>query len=306
MMVSVMVLLAVVVSLLTVLVIGLLRSYGEVLRRLHEAGLAPEGTAAAPNIGANTVANSGASSGSEAEAADIARRLDPAVAPPRQGRSALPAIVDLAGVSPRGDAVAVGLQGGQRATMLAFLSSGCTTCAGFWEALRGGERLALGGRDVRLVVVTGGPQHERPTAVAALAGPDLTVVMSDAAWTHYAVPATPYFVLIDAAHGILGEGSALGWAQLIGLMERAVSDRGFSLSATSDTSARSAPSGAVPAAGHPSGPIDLRSTERGPLREARTDEVLRKAGILPGDVRLYESPLSDNDNHDNHDHRGSR
>ena len=48
MMVSVMVLLAVVVSLLTVLVIGLLRSYGEVLRRLHDAGLAPEGTAAAP------------------------------------------------------------------------------------------------------------------------------------------------------------------------------------------------------------------------------------------------------------------
>ncbi len=299
MMVSVVVLLAVVVSLLTVLVIGLLRSYGEVLRRLHEAGLAPEGTAAAPNIGANIVANSGASSGSEAEAADIARRLDPAVAPPRQGQSVLPAIVDLAGVSPSGDAVAVGLRGGQRATMLAFLSSGCTTCAGFWEALRRGERLVLGGRDVRLVVVTGGPQHERPTAVAALAGPDLTVVMSDAAWTHYAVPATPYFVLIDAAHGILGEGSALGWAQLIGLMERAVSDRGFSLSAPS------APSGAVPA-GHPSGPIDLRSTERGPLREARTDEVLRKAGILPGDVRLYESPLSDHDNHDRHDHRGSR
>ena len=294
MMVSVMVLLAVVVSLLTVLVIGLLRSYGEVLRRLHDAGLAPEGTAAASHV-----ANIGASSGSEAEAADIARRLDPAVAPPRQGRSVLPAIVDLAGVSPSGDAVAVGLRGGQRATMLAFLSSGCTTCAGFWEALRRGERLAVGGGDVRLVVVTGGPQHERPTAVAALAGPDLTVVMSDAAWTHYAVPATPYFVLIDAAHGILGEGSALGWAQLIGLMERAVSDRGFSLSATSATS------GAVPA-GHPSGPIDLRSTERGPLREARTDEVLRKAGILPGDVRLYESPLSDHDNHDNHDHRGSR
>ena len=300
MMVSVMVLLAVVVSLLTVLVIGLLRSYGEVLRRLHDAGLAPEGTAAASNV-----ANIGASSGSEAEAADIARRLDPAVAPPRQGRSVLPTIVDLAGVSPSGDAVAVGLRGGQRATMLAFLSSGCTTCAGFWEALRRGERLAVGGGDVRIVVVTGGPQHERPTAVAALAGPDLTVVMSDAAWTHYAVPATPYFVLIDAAHGILGEGSALGWAQLIGLMERAVSDRGFSLSATSATSA---PSGAVPA-GHPSGPIDLRSTERGPLREARTDEVLRKAGILPGDVRLYESPLSDHDNHDNHDnhdHRGSR
>jgi len=280
-MTALVVLLAVVVALLTILVIGLLRSYGEVLRRLHEAGIGlEEGSghgAAAANAPVDAVA----------EAADIARRLEGGVAPPRQGadEAFLPAVADVAGVTPTGDAVAVGLRGSDRVTMLAFLSSGCGTCAAFWAALRNGERLAVNGRDVRLVVVTGGPRNEQPSLVAGLAGPGLTVVMSDEAWQHYAVPATPYFVLLDGRTGVLGEGSAMGWAQLVGLLERAVADRGLDLESGSAVPTISLPGGSPLAGPVPGGD--------GPGRAARVDAALLAAGIGPGDEQLYGNPFDD-------------
>ncbi|MEZ5263211.1 MAG: hypothetical protein R2755_15910 [Acidimicrobiales bacterium] len=301
MLTSLVVLLAVVVALVTVLVIGLLRAYGEVLRRLHEAGIGVEdgdGHAAGLHDAAghrhDLAATATAGLSPAEEAADIARRLDPSVAPPRSGGADLPPVVDLAGVTPTGDAVAVGLIGGERVTMLAFLSSGCGTCANFWEPLRNGARLQVGDRDVRVVVVTGGPQHERPRAVGALAGPELTVVMSDEAWQHYAVPATPYFVLLDGLHGVLGEGSAMGWDQLVGLMERAVQDRGFDLrSHRPDRDPQTAPYeprllDLRDGADRPGGAV---AGESGPARAARVDAALTAAGIVPGDPRLFESPL---------------
>lgn len=300
MLLSLVVLLSVAVALLTVLVIGLLRSYGEVLRRLHEAGIGAEGAetgassvgtarlaSAARNVGVGSAgsgdsgAMSGSGGGGDPEAADIARRLDPAVPAPRENGAVLPEIVDISGVTPAGDAIAVGLRRSEQATMLAFLSSGCTTCSGFWEPLRRGERLTIGDREIRVVVVTAGAANERPAAVAALAGPDLTVVMSEQAWSHYAVPATPYFVLLDSTLGILGEGSALTWTQLLGLMARAVTDRGFTLSSTV----------ARAAAGRRRGPADVVDLRGGTQRELRADEALRAAGILPGDERLYQPPL---------------
>lgn len=280
MMLSLVVMLSVAVALLTILVIGLLRSYGEVLRRLHEAGLGAEATVAAGSSTLSTAVTAGDSTSDRSsvrEAADIARRLDPAVPAPRQNGAVLPEIVDISGVTPAGDAIAVGLRRAEQATMLAFLSSGCTTCSGFWEPLRNGERLTIGNREVRMVVVTAGSANERPAAVAALAGPELTVVMSEQAWSHYAVPATPYFVLLDATLGILGEGSALTWNQLVGLMERAVTDRGFTLS--SDTNRHDTDRSDV---------VDLRGRAQ---RELRADDALRAAGILPGDGQLYDFPL---------------
>lgn len=278
-MTALVVLLAVVVALLTILVVGLLRSYGEVLRRLHEAGIGVDGQVPAAARGTATPASA------VEEAADIARRLDAGVAPPRQGvdESFLPEVVDVAGVTPDGDAVGVGLRSSGRVTMLAFLSSGCGTCAGFWAALRAGEGLAVNGQDVRLVVVTGGPRNEQPAVVASLAGPDLVVVMSDEAWQHYAVPATPYFVLVDGGQGILGEGSAMGWSQLVGLMERAVRERGFELQTWTGSSG--APGGGAHRAG------GAARGETGPPREARADAALLAAGIGPGDDQLYRNPL---------------
>lgn len=283
---SLVVLLAVVVAMLTVLVIGLLRSYGEVLRRMHQAGLGADALDDPPAAGG---------AAGHDEAADIARRLDASVPAPPPAGAPSPEVVDVAGVTPSGDAVAVGLRGGDRVTMLAFLSSGCGTCAGFWAALRSGNRLQVDGREVRTVVVTAAPANETPAAVARLAGRDLGVVMSDDAWRHYAVPATPYFVLVDAASGIVGEGSAMTWPQLVGLLGRAVEDRGFELSVEPgdrSTDPTGSHGGRSPAGHHahtmPSGMA--RSAERQAVREARADAALLAAGIAPGDERLYGAP----------------
>jgi hypothetical protein len=275
----------IVVGLLTVLVVGLLRSHGDVLRRLHELGAGlPDGDGAfgAPGaVGDGDLAGTGngrgPNGGLDAEAADIAARLVEGVAPPK---SEATVARDLAGVTPRGGAVSVGLTGRGRLTMLAFLSSGCSTCAGFWQALRDGQRLVVSGRDVRVVVVTGAAEHEHPSAIAALAPPEATVVMSGPAWVDYGVPATPYFVLVEGERGVIGEGSAAGWPQLAGLVERAVSDRGFAL--TGDDGG---------------GAIDL--TDGDPMRrggsgrEDRADAALLRAGIGPGDERLYQPPIEE-------------
>ena len=52
-----------------------------------------------------------------------------------------------------------------------------------------------------------------------------STVMSNAAWADYRVPASPYFVLVDGRAGVIGEGSAASFAQLRGVLERALSDR---------------------------------------------------------------------------------
>src|SRR5690349_18169691 len=90
--------------LLVVLVAGLLRSHAEILRRLGPE----EGPAVAP--------------------------------PPARSRAPgelRPAAV--AGPTPSGDVVTLAFDGAaSRPTLLAFLTTGCSTCAGFWETL--GER----------------------------------------------------------------------------------------------------------------------------------------------------------------------
>src|SRR6201990_79700 len=94
--------------LLLVLVAGLLRSHAEIMRRL---GPADEGSGSAqqPSVAQPSVIR------------------ESAVAP------------ELAGVTPDGDAVKLAFEGaGPAPTLLAFLTSGCGTCAAFWETL--GER----------------------------------------------------------------------------------------------------------------------------------------------------------------------
>ncbi len=49
--------------------------------------------------------------------------------------------------------------------------------------------------------------------------------MSDQAYADYAVPATPYFVMVDGPSGrVAGEGAAVNWRQLAGLAGRAAGD----------------------------------------------------------------------------------
>jgi hypothetical protein len=183
--------------LLLVLVAGLLRSHAEILRRL-ESGESRSATApgeprpaTAPGVPAP----------------------DAPARPP--GAPAAP----ITGPTPDGDLISVDFSArGATPTLLAFLSTGCTTCAGFWETL-GEPRLPRG---VETLVVTHGQERERPRKVRELAPDGLPVVMSSEAWRDYSVPASPYFVLVDGA--IRGEGSAASWSALGSLVSDALED----------------------------------------------------------------------------------
>jgi hypothetical protein len=209
----------VVIVLLTILVAGLLRSHADILRRLH------------------------ALDGGE-EPQDVPVMLSSRAT----GRGA----PDFAGTSLNGDAALVAVSGARHRTLLAFLSSGCLTCAEFWDAFADIGALDLPA-DLRLVAVTKDATEESPAALRSLASPGLTVVMSSAAWAEYEVPGSPYFVMIDGASGrVEGEGTGGNWEQVHNLIVQASADG-------SD----------------------------GAAREARIDRELLAHGIVPGDPILY-------------------
>jgi hypothetical protein len=218
----------VVLALLTVVVIGLLRSHGEILRRLHALG-----------------------AGLDPDAQIVPAVLRPRGDLPRAGEGLGPA-ADLAGASLRDDAVSLSVVGVQHRTLLAFLSSGCLTCRRFWDAFARPDSLGLP-TDVRLVVVTRDAAEESLRVVRDLAAPDLAVVMSSAAWEHYAVPGSPYFALVDGVAGrVVGEGTGTSWEQVQNLIDHATGDEVGGDAAT----------------------------------EARIDRELLAQGIGPGDPRL--------------------
>ncbi len=177
----------VLLALLLVLVVGLLRSHAEILRRLGPA---------------------------DDERAEPTLR-PPAASPPRSGQPA-PA---LTGTTPQGDAIVLDLAStAQAPTLLAFLTTGCTTCQAFWESLAQ-PRLP---RNVSTVIVSHGTDRESPARIRKLAPRDTPVVMSSAAWGDYRVPGAPYFVLVDTT--IRGEGVATTWEALASLVGDAIED----------------------------------------------------------------------------------
>jgi hypothetical protein len=228
-------LLAVVVALLAVLVAGLLRSHAEILRALHQlgAGLDPD----TPDAVVTTV--------------------------PRPRSSSRAA--DLSGVSPEGDAVAVAVTGVDHPTLLAFLTSGCTTCVEFWNAFADPRSLRVPG-GARLVVVTKGEEAESPGRLRKFAPGDVPVVMSSAAWDAYDVPVAPYFAYVDGPSAtVVGEGAAGTWDHLRDMLEQALADAGFDSRARRGRGARAG----------------SRS------RADRADAELLASGIEPGDPSLY-------------------
>ncbi len=218
--------------LLTLLVAGLLRSHAEILRRLHELGAGLDPGAADPVPARARGLRSG-------------------------GSDAFAAASDLDGAGLRDDAMHVSIVGARRRTLLAFLSSGCLTCQGFWEAFA--DPLGLGLSDgTRLVVVTKDGREESISALRRLAPPDVPVVMSSAAWTDYRVPGSPYFVLVDGPEGrVHGEGTGANWDQVKNLLRQAADDA-----------------------------IDVGG---GAGREVRIDRELLAHGITPGDPSLYRT-----------------
>jgi hypothetical protein len=169
--------------LLVVLVAALLRSHAEILRRLG-----PEGT-------------------------EPPRLPDPPTGARREASAP-----EIAGATPTGDAIKLSLSGG--ATLLAFLSTGCTSCARFWETL--GERLLPDG--LQPMIVTRGPDRELRSKLRSIAPAAVPVVMSSEAWEDYAVPGSPYFVLVEGGE-IRGEGVATTWDALASLVGDAVEEQ---------------------------------------------------------------------------------
>jgi hypothetical protein len=242
-----------VVLLLGILVAGLLRSHADILRSLHELG-----------------AGVGDPVGVPSGAAPVALKAPIALATPETSPALGPAPA-LAGLTPAGDARAVAVDNGDHLTLLGFLSSGCTSCAAFWDALQEPGRLQLPD-STRVVIVTKGADREVPAEVQSRTTGRVPVVMSTDAWLDYQVPGSPFFVLVDGATGRkVGQGVASHVGQLAELVRRAEHDRG------AVDSGRGRGEGSL----------------AGPAREAAADEVLRAAGIHPGDPSLYPRTLED-------------
>ncbi len=221
----------VVIVLLAILVGGLLKSHAEILRQLHALGVGEDGSIVATN---------------------------PVNRPRTTGFERAPTTT-LTGVGVSGDPSTVSLEHGRGNTLLAFLSSGCTTCQVFWDEFHSDFELPT--PDTRTVIVTKGAKSESPSKIEALAPPHITLLMSDEVWDVFKVPMTPYFLLVDGDGMVVGEGSASTWPHLLGLLRQSAAD------ATS--------------------PVHMDTEGRAHF----TDIQLGSAGIEPGDPSLYDNPV---------------
>jgi hypothetical protein len=252
-MLAVVVVEAAAIALLALLVAGLLRSHGDILRALHE-------------LGASLDPDDHARSG-------VRPAAGPVPVPLRSGGLAPPSGTavahDVVGTRLDGSAVAVGVGGTAHDTVLAFLSTGCSTCEPFWSAFRAGVSLP---GDARLVVVV--QSEESESRLRELAGDAVDVVLSSAAWDAYGVPGSPHFVHVDGpAAQVVGEGTASTWPQVADLLGQAAADRAVSGRRTDrdDT--------------------DRDDTDRD--NATRVDAELLAAGIGAGHPSLYAPPDDD-------------
>ena len=217
----------VVIALLLILVAGLLKSHAEILRKLDALGVGD--TEPAPRSQLLRVSG---------------LRSSP--------------LQEITGVEPGGASVSASLTHGHGETLLAFLSTGCSSCRVFWADLGGDPQLPT--PHTRPVIVTKGPRSESPGKVAELAPEGVRVIMSDEAWDSFRVPLTPHFMLVDGSGHIVGEGSAADLPHLNSLFGQSMAD---------------------------SNPTRLDTKGR----ERFTDEHLTRSGVEPGDPSLYQDPL---------------
>ena len=171
---------------------------------------------------------------------------------------------DLVGHDLDGNPLTAAVIGVEHFTLLAFLSSGCSTCGRFWKQLGAGDLPDLGA-DTRLIVLAKGADAESMTALRSVAnGRD--VLLSTQAWLDYEVPGTPFFILVDGRSGaVRGEGTAMGWDEVRNLVALGRGDA-------------SIVTGISTAAMKPTSDAE---------REAVIDQLLMDAGVFPGDPSLY-------------------
>lgn len=191
----------VLLAVLTVLVAGLLRAHGTVLRRLHQldgGAMVDEGTPAfalRPTAWRDPLAD------------------------------ADPPAHDVSGETPDGAVVTTRLVDVDHQTLLVFLSSGCETCQPFWDDLAAGPPLPA---RTRLLVVAQSSDVESPADLARLAAPEVDVVLSSDAWRDYQVPGSPYAVLVDGEAGrVRGEGTGQSLRQVLRLLVRSAGGSGI-------------------------------------------------------------------------------
>jgi len=221
---------AVLLVIALVYIVALLRSHADILRRLTalEETQADRGAVAAPAPGPS----------------------------PLGGEEVLTA-GPISGTTPRGDSVTLSLGPGSPVTLLAFLTSGCASCAPLWAGLRDAPDLTSLAE--RVAVITHDATRESPTRLERLAPATPEVIMSSAAWSTYAVPGSPHFVLTDGAGGVLGRGSALSWEQLETMVNDARADARRAADPAHTTAERA----------------------------ERSERALASAGIGPGHPSLY-------------------
>lgn len=302
----------VLVVLLGLLVAGLLRSHADILRALRDLG-APVGDPAAPGDptsagathrgpGANRALGGDVGHGGHGPGAPVPfRRAGDGtlqMGPPLPEGRGSHVGHDVSGETPSGDAVAVAVLDVPQATLLAFLSSGCTGCAQFWDALQGGGagRVPAG---VRPIIVVKGPEAEHQAAVRQRSTGSVPVVMSSDAWGDYEVPGSPFFVLVDGPSGRrLGEGTAASFEQVLGLVSRAMAEGPAGVAEAAGRAGAAAeghPGGA--AVGRAGGAVGERPARQildaGRDSPERVDAELRAAGILPGDPSLHPHAVYD-------------
>ena len=252
--------------LLSTLVVGLLRSHAAIVRALHDSGidLDPDRQPTAAEHAHTALGDASPLRPTTEIHSDVAPDIRTVPGVPTPADITGTRAADIIGLTPAGATRAISLQGRQP-TLLAFLTTGCATCAEFWRSFQEGVRLP---GDIRLVIVAKGGNEESPADVAALAPPDIVTIQSSDAWNDYRVPVAPYFVLVDGNRGVVvGEGAAHSWDLVLQLLERALADAGYA-----------------------KGPMRRRDLLLGRARAQRVDQDLLDAGILPGDPQLYHTP----------------
>jgi hypothetical protein len=253
------------IALLSVLVLGLLRSHALILRALHELGAGLELEKEAADAGHDA---HGGGSGT----GPVAVQIEPGVVAGTRSESSTAHDVVGEDLGGRHSVVEVAAPGSPT-TLLAFLTSGCSVCLTFWEEL--GPDTATPA-DARLVVVVKGRPDESPATLARLARPGVRVVASSAAWADYDIPGSPYFVLVEGG-AVTGEGSATSWPAVRDLLQQAVEETAHAR----ELAGRSGPGGAH--SHEPGGRDDL----------SRIDAELLAAGIQPGHASLHTPPDPD-------------
>ena len=276
-MTALVVVLGLVVAVLALLVVGLLRSHAEILKRLHDLGAGVE-----PGQPTSQPASPPATPVTSREDFQVMPQV-----PSPPDREAFGGAADLVGVGAGGaDALSVRIIGVEHDTIVAFLSSGCITCQKFWDAFAKPRKLKLPS-GTRIVVVTKGPEAESASSVASLAPASFPTVMSTQAFTDYDVPGSPYFVYVHGPSGrVRGEGTGPDWEQVSSLLAQATVDAGLATALSGRQVAK---------------------PDADAAREERIDRELFEAGVAPGDPSLFSVTPPDGadaTDADRHDHDG--